>query len=458
MIRDAPFVNSDLIHFKLFWSHVVVVNSAKVAKDLFEKRSNIYSDRERTVMVYELTGWHRNIAVMEYGDRWRMHRRNFHQYFRPDAIPNYHPRITVGVNRLLNSLLDTPESFSKHIRYMSGSTTLDIVYAIDPMPEHDPILEAAEEGVECLSEIVNAGSYLVDSVPILKYLPEWFPGAGFKRQAAHWKEKVDALHLRPFEVAKKNWDAGNAKPCITTTLLEGLDKAANKGEYEDMVINVSAMAFQAGTDTTVLSLTTFVLAMLMYPEVQVAARAELDRVVGQDRLPDMSDRDSCPYISAVAKEVLRWHPAVPLAVPHKTSTDDEYDGYFIPKGTIVIGNGWAILRDERRYAHPETFDPMRFLRADGTPDPTVPDPTEAFGFGRRICAGRHFAEHVLWLTVANVLAVFAVEEPLDAAGRSVKAREDYTTGMFSMPKDLKATFKPRSANAAKLIRSSLVEL
>lgn len=108
---------------------------------------------------------------------------------------------------------------------MSGSTTLDIVYAIDPMPEHDPILEAAEEGVECLSEIVNAGSYLVDSVPIrknsapvsasagglsdllktVKYLPEWFPGAGFKRQAAHWKEKVDALHLRPFEVAKKNW-------------------------------------------------------------------------------------------------------------------------------------------------------------------------------------------------------------------------------------------------------------
>lgn len=60
----------------------------------------------------------------------------------------------------------------------------------------------------------------------------------------------------------------------------------------------------------------------------------------------------------------------------------------------------------------------------------MPDPTEAFGFGRRICAGRHFAEHVLWLTVANVLAVFAVEEPLDAAGQSVKAREDYTTGMF----------------------------
>ena len=104
----------------------------------------------------------------------------------------------------------------------------------------------------------------------------------------------------------------------------------------------------------------------------------------------------------------------------------------------------------------------------------MPDPTEAFGFGRRICAGRHFAEHVLWLTVANVLAVFALEEPCDAAGRPVKAREEYTTGMFrcvwgtvvfwvrlmrdSMPKDLRATFKPRSAGAARLIRSAVVDL
>lgn len=58
---------------------------------------------------------------------------------------------------------------------MSGSTTLDIVYAIDPMPKHDPILEAAEEGVECLSEIINAGSYLVDSVPIRKHRVSYFP-------------------------------------------------------------------------------------------------------------------------------------------------------------------------------------------------------------------------------------------------------------------------------------------
>ena len=135
------------------------------------------------------------------------------------------------------------------------------------------------------------------------------------------------------------------------------------------------------------------------------------------------------------------------------------DGTFIPKGTIIVGNSWAILRDEKRYPNPEVFDPTRFLTKDGKLNPDVPDPTEAFGFGRRICAGRYFADHVLWLTIANVLAVFRLEEPIDNSGRVIKAKEDYTTGMFryataplhrlcatltlarSMPKNLKATWK-----------------
>ena len=107
---------------------------------------------------------------------------------------------------------------------LAGSATLDIGYAIEPKRDHDPVLEAAEKGIECLSDIVNAGSYLVDSVPIcecsdirccakrwsdlgiaVKHIPSWFPGAGFKRQAAEWKRSVDMLHLLPFSIAKKNY-------------------------------------------------------------------------------------------------------------------------------------------------------------------------------------------------------------------------------------------------------------
>jgi cytochrome P450 len=52
--------------------------------------------------------------------------------------------------------------------------------------------------------------------------------------------------------------------------------------------------------------------MIMYPEIQKKAQAELDSVVGRDRLPAITDRPSLPYIRSIMAEVLRWHPAVPM--------------------------------------------------------------------------------------------------------------------------------------------------
>lgn len=80
--------------------------------------------------------------------------------------------------------------------------------------------------------------------------------------------------------------------------------------------------------------------MAMYPDVQTKAQAELDRVVGRTRLPDFDDRESLPYINAVVKELTRWNVVAPMGLPHAALEDDEYNGYFIPKRTIVIANVW----------------------------------------------------------------------------------------------------------------------
>ena len=55
-----------------------------------------------------------------------------------------------------------------------------------------------------------------------------------------------------------------------------------------------------------------ILAMALYPEVQKKAQAEIDAVVGPDRLPEFEDRPFLPYINAVVKEAMRWHLVVPL--------------------------------------------------------------------------------------------------------------------------------------------------
>ena len=101
--------------------------------------------------------------------------------------------------------------------------------------------------------------------------------------------------------------------------------------------------------------------MALHPEVQKKAQTEIDTVVGPKRLPDFHDRPSLPYINAVVKELSRWNLVGPLGLPffiiivatiltgsegfpHMSSNDDEYNGFYIPKGTIVIGNAWLVLR------------------------------------------------------------------------------------------------------------------
>jgi cytochrome P450 len=80
--------------------------------------------------------------------------------------------------------------------------------------------------------------------------------------------------------------------------------------------------------------------MALFPDVQRKAQEEIERVVGQNRLPNTADRINLPYINAVVKEVLRWHPVAPMGLPHMSTVDDNYNNYFIPKGSIILPNIW----------------------------------------------------------------------------------------------------------------------
>jgi cytochrome P450 len=84
----------------------------------------------------------------------------------------------------------------------------------------------------------------------------------------------------------------------------------------------------------------FLLALLLHPEVQQAAQAEIDRIIGPDRLPTLADRDSLPYIEALLKEVHRWHTVAPMGLAHQADEDIIYNGFLIPKGAVLMANAW----------------------------------------------------------------------------------------------------------------------
>lgn len=83
--------------------------------------------------------------------------------------------------------------------------------------------------------------------------------------------------------------------------------------------------------------------MVLYPEAQAKARAEIESVLGEGQLPTFADESSLPYLSAVVSEVLRWEVVAPFAIPHLSTEEDNYNGYTIPKGTLVIPNTWYVL-------------------------------------------------------------------------------------------------------------------
>jgi len=339
---------------------------------------------------------------------------------------------------------------------MAGETIMSVAYGINVLPANDPYVTLAEHAVHTLVNASIPGRFFVDSIPILKHVPEWFPGAGFQRKANDWRKLSRAMVDKPFAAAKLNIALGNAPYSFIASALRTLEECENKEYQEQAIKSTAGTMYAAGTDTSVSALGTFILAMLCNPEAQKKAQAEIDSVVRQGHLPDFDDEASLPYVSATVKEVLRWRPVTPLAIAHFLPVEDEYRGYRIPAGSVVFANAWAIQRDEVMYPDPHVFNPDRFL-LNGKLNPAVRNPDAVFGFGRRVCPGRHMAISSVWIAVASILATFDITKAVADDGKEIEPTHEYFPGMVIMPLPFKCSIKPRSKAAAELIQATVNE-
>jgi len=189
----------------------------------------------------------------------------------------------------------------------------------------------------------------------------------------------------------------------------------------------------------------FVVAILLRPDVQKRAQQELDAVTRRERLPTFEDRPDLPFVDAICKEVLRWRPVTPLALPHATTKDNVYEGFFIPEGALVFGNSWAILHDPVMYPEPDSYKPERFLNPDGSlrDDPVL---ASTFGFGKRICPGRHFVDATLFIVVASMLSVFNIKK-----AKGTPDEFSYLGAGLSRPHSFRCSITPRDKKAEELI-------
>ncbi|KAF8631286.1 hypothetical protein AX15_002609 [Amanita polypyramis BW_CC] len=439
----------DICSVMVIGQPIIILNSRRTVHEMLEKKSTIYSDRPVLQMGGELVGWKNTLVLLPYGDRFRRYRRLFHSLVGSHAIiKTFVPVEEQETRRFLRRVLAKPEDLQTHIRKTAGAIILRISHGYEVKENNDPFVELADKATEQFSLATAPGGFLVDFVPALRFVPSWLPGAGFQKKAASWASTLSEMVEQPHNFVKQQIAAGTAASSFSSTLLE----SKRLSDEEEFDLKWSAASLYAGAaDTTVSAIYSFFLAMTLYPEVAKKAQEEIDSVVGSDRLPTYADREFLPYVDALIKEIFRWNTVVPTAVPHRATQDDIQDGYFIPKGSLVIPNIWKLAHDPKVYNDPFAFKPERFI-ATGV-RPAEPDPRQVcFGFGRRICPGMHLADVSVFVSCALSLAVFDITKYVEN-GVVVEPVHDFTTGTISHPKPFKCSIKPRSEKAVSLIQA-----
>ncbi|KAI0267099.1 cytochrome P450 [Gloeopeniophorella convolvens] len=440
----------EIVYVESAGQPIVIVNDVTLANEIFDKKGSLYSDRPSHPMASELAGFGDTLGLHPYNQNCTQMRKHIHKTIGTRRELEKHAQLfEARVHDFIKALSQKPEDPDAVIRHSIGAIIILMTYGYEVLESGDTFVRLVDIAMSNLNEVVRPGAFLVDAIPALKYIPAWFPGAGFKRYAAKMREDNVNMTEVPFKWAKNMIATGNALPSFISLNMEG----KTLSDEEEHVLKWAASSlFAGGSDTSATTLLCFFLAMTLYPDAQSKAQAEIDHVIGSDRLPTLADRDNLPYVNALISELIRWAVVTPIGVPHKVSADDIHRGYHIPKGSIVIPNIWHMLHDPSVYSNPEEFSPERFLETDGRSaeqDPRIC----AFGFGRRICPGRQFADTVAWLTIVTTLSVFRVSKVMKD-GVEVTPSVQFTGNVIRRPVDFECDIKPRSARAEQLIIQS----
>ncbi|KAJ3550347.1 hypothetical protein NM688_g5092 [Phlebia brevispora] len=443
----------DVMYFDLLGRPLVVLSSERAAVDLLEKRSVQYSDRPYSSPVH-LLKWEGTLAFLPYGNAFYQQRKLFRDALAPQRCVAVREIQLRRVHKLLSNLHRNPEEVEHHIGRYAVSVVMEMTYGCGRVnADTDRYVALAKRVEEDLQAINDAA--ILDLFPLLRHLPHWLPGPSFIRYVFDTRRDHHEMKALPFEQLRQDISEGKARPSFTSTNLEQMIRThTDTPENIELLRTASMHMWTTGSDTTWAAISTFILAMVIHPEVQRKAQDEIDRVIGSSRLPEFNDRDSLPYLECVLQECRRWHPSAPLAVPHRATEDDLYQGMFIPKGATIIANSRAITMDETVYRDPHEFCPERFLPERGEPYPTK----SFFGYGRRVCPGRYLADASIWIAAANILAVYNIRKAKDEHGRDITPDAKFTEALISHPEPFRCDIHARNSHASTLINMTSAAL
>lgn len=429
---------------------VIVLGTAQAAWDLLEKRSDIYSSRPRFVVAGEILSDNRRGLMLPNNDGWRRWRKVLHSGLHSRKADTYQEIQSLESKVAMYQLLTDPEHWERHLQRYAASVVVSMSYGRRVNSIDEWIVKENNEAMDYLTSVNIPGKYIVESWPWLLRLPKFLQWFRAKPEVQRQRDIKFYMHL--LDDVKARMADGSIRDCLTSQTINEMPK---NGMSELEIAYAVSSPFGAGIETTAGTLSTFFLAMLHFPEVMKKAQAELDAVVGPDRMPDFGDKQNLPYINAIVNEALRWRPVAILGgTPHAVTADDYYEGMHIPKGSTVFANLAGIMHDPAMFPSPDTFSPERFLSPTAHPR-TEPGAFDLpFGWGRRICPGMHLSLNSLFINVARILWGFTISPLLDErTGEPVLPDPwDYTNGFNSRPVSFGCRVVPRGRKVEECVR------
>ncbi|KAM4694847.1 cytochrome P450 2F2-like [Discoglossus pictus] len=293
-----------------------------------------------------------------------------------------------------------------------------------------------------LMSLINENIRLLASPMVMLYntfpsLIRWLPGS---HKTIHGNvEEFKSFIRGTFTKYKDQLDINDQRNLIDVFLVKQREEHPSPEQYfhNDNLMMVVSNLFGAGMETTSTTLQWSFLIMMKYPEVQKNVQSEIDNVIGTAQ-PQMEHCRQMPYTNAVTHEIQRFASIIITNLPHETTQDVTFKGYFLPKGTYVLPVLKSVLRDKAYFEKPDEFYPQNFLDSEGN---FVKNKAfMPFSAGRRTCAGENLAKMELFIFFTRVLQKFTLQPPPGATDIDLTP----LPGITSVPKIYEMCVSPRA--------------
>ncbi|XP_070762713.1 cytochrome P450 2F3-like [Enoplosus armatus] len=264
--------------------------------------------------------------------------------------------------------------------------------------------------LQIISEILKFGSSPWGMLyNIFPRLMEWLPGQQHKMFARI--EELREFIMRKIQEHQDTLDPSSPRDyidCFLTRLSQEKHIPTTEFHYDNLVSTVMNL-YLAGTETTSSTLRFALSVLIKYPKIQENMLQEIDTVIGQERCPCMEDRKSLPFTDAVIHEIQRLMDIVPMSIPHYALHDISFRGYTIPKATVIVPLLHSVLKEEKQWATPWSFNPEHFLDQNGNfkKNPAF----LPFSAGKRSCVGESLARMEIFLFLVSLLQHFIFSCP-----------------------------------------------